>query len=104
MVIQALRGVKGTEIFYVAVFAKSDLNNISNIELVGNKNILKVPFETEGKWNEVELELDEKSYFRSGFLTIENFEKSELLLCDDISKMNDNDTISVEIIKERKTA
>jgi hypothetical protein len=102
--VQALKGIRGLEIYYVAVFIKSDLSNIANVKSSENKNVLKVPFETEGKWNEVELELDEKSYFRSGFLTIENFEKSELLLCDDISKMNDDDTISVEIIKERKTA
>lgn len=103
MTIQALRGIRGEEIYYVAVFTKSDLiNTITNIKLSNNKNTLKVPYNTEGKWNEVELELDEKSYFRSGFLTIENIEKSELLLCDDISILNDNDSISLEIIKDKK--
>ena len=101
MTLQALLGKRGQEFYYVAILTKGDLNIITNVKLSNTKNILKVPIETIGKWLEVELELEEKSYFRSGFLTIENFEKSELFLCEDISKMNDNDTISFEIVKDK---
>lgn len=100
MTIQALLGSKGEDKFYTAVLKKSELKDIKNIS-IGPKNILKLNSKTKCSWVCVELEMYDESYFRTGFLEISDFNEATLYLSDDISSLNDDDTITIEITREK---
>jgi len=103
--IEALRLFKNKKNSYILRLSVEDIKQMIVNGLKVNKyideevnNTLVSVKEHEIDWNEVELEMNNKSFFGMGFITLDTSDLSELIINYDDLELDDKEIIAVELV------
>jgi hypothetical protein len=104
-VIEALRLFKNKKNSYMLRLSVEDIKQMITNGLKVNKyideevnNTLVSVKDHNVEWNEIELEMGNKSFFGMGFITLEVNDLSELIINYNDLELDDKEIISVELI------
>jgi hypothetical protein len=93
---QAMKIVQGKKISYIIRMKKKDFDKFKEI-CKNEKSNNTTLYIKNAKWIEVELDLENESYFGIGFLSFEPEEEMIISFPKKIEKLNDEDIIPVTV-------